>query len=196
MSKYNVNFDDNSSPPFDKNPQSLVKKKSSVMDEEVQNLSSIESSVGGEESDEELEDCNEDEAKDVPIEDSDDLVLSDPQGNTLTGRFMLNWNKRHKYLLHVIAQVAHILSPNPVVQEFVKNCEVAAGKNAAEHLIKKWIVPTNLVGNERDEKEASMIDLFHQEFGTIVSLICKNFSLFHLILLLLFRFISKSHRYA
>ena len=138
-SKYNVDFDDDSSPPSDKKPWSLVKKKSSVMDEEVEDLSSVESSVGGEESDEEYEDCNEDEAEDVPIEDGNDLVLSDPEGNTLAGHLMLNWNKRRKYLLHVISQVAHILSPNPVVQEFVKNGEVVAGKNAAEHLIKKVV---------------------------------------------------------
>ncbi len=111
-SKYNVNFDDDSSPPSDKKPRSLVKKKSSVMDEEVEDLSSVESFVGGEERDEEYEDCNEDDAEDVPIEDGNDLVLSDPEGNTLAGHLMLNWNKRCKYLLHVILQVAHILYPN------------------------------------------------------------------------------------
>ena len=54
------------------------------------------------------------------------------------------------------------------------------------------------VGEEREEKEASMIDLFHKEFGTIVQLLyVSNFC--HLsndsTCLLFFRFFSKSHRY-
>ncbi len=45
----------------------------------MEDLSSVESSVGGEESDEEYEDCNKFEAEDVPIEDGDDLELSNPK---------------------------------------------------------------------------------------------------------------------
>ncbi len=86
------------------------------MEEEVEDSPWEESSVkGGKGIDEGLEDSNDDdEAKGGPQEHGDDLVLLDPEGNTLTGRLILNWKISHKYLLHVITQVSHILSPYPV----------------------------------------------------------------------------------
>ncbi len=114
----------------------MLKLKGSIIEEEVEDSPWEESSVeGGEDIDEELEDSNDDEeAKGVPQEDCDDLVLSDPEGNTLMGCLMLNWKISHKYV-HVIAQVAHIVSHHPVVQEFVKKRNATIGKNAAEYLI-------------------------------------------------------------
>ncbi len=49
--------------------------------------------------------------------------------------------------------------------------------NALEYLIKKWLIPKHLVGQEKIEEEASMIHLFHQEFGS------KNIFCLHVTLL-------------
>ncbi len=75
-----------------------------------------------------------------------------------------------QYLLHVV-QAAHILTPHPVVQAFVKKSTGAVGMNASDYLIKNWLIPKHFVGQEKVEKEASMIHLFHQEFGMVVSLL-------------------------
>ncbi len=76
---------------------------------------------GGKDGDEEIEGGDEDkEADAVPQDDGDDLVLSDPKGLTLSGCLVGNWKISRKYLLHVIAQLAHILTHHPVVQAFVK----------------------------------------------------------------------------
>ncbi len=78
--------------------------------------------------------------------------------------------------MHVIAQVAHFLTFHPFVQAFVKNIAGAVvGANALEYLIKKWLIPKYLIGQEKIEKEASMIHLFHQEFGKIVSFFIEYF---------------------
>ncbi len=84
------------------------------------------------------------------------------------------------------------------IDDYKADNNASKDNSAAEYLIKKWIIPKHLVGEEREEKEASMIDLFHQEFGTIVQLLyVSNFC--HLsnysTCLLFFRFFSKSHRY-
>ncbi len=123
---------------------------------------------GGEDIDEELEDSNDnDMAKDDQQEDGDDLVLFYTEGNTLTGCLILNWKKAAS-MLHFASQVTHI---KPVVRDFVKNSTGITGMNAAEYLIKTRLIPKHLVRKERGEKEASVIDLFHQDFCKILSLL-------------------------
>ncbi len=62
--------------------------------------------------------------------------------------------------------------------------DVTLDKNSAEFLIKKWLISKHLVGKERVEKEASMIDLFHQEFGKICHCCMYQLFFFYLNLLL------------
>ncbi len=66
---------------------------------------------------------------------------------------MWNWKVSHKYLLLDIAQVVQILNPNSVVQAFVEKDTGAVGVNALEYLIKRWLIPKHLVGQEKIEKE-------------------------------------------
>ncbi len=91
----------------------MLKMKGSTTEEEVEDSQLEESSAeGGEDIDEELVDSNEDEeAEGVLQKDSNDLVLSDPEGIALTGCLILFWQVSCKYML----QIAHILSPYPVV---------------------------------------------------------------------------------
>lgn len=74
------------------------------MKEEVEDAPWEDSSLeGGNDSDEEFEDSNEDEeAEGIPQEYGDDLVLLDTEGNTLKGHLMLNWKISHEYMMHVI----------------------------------------------------------------------------------------------
>ncbi len=168
-STYDVAFDISPSLPQAKTPCSKLKARAND-DDCADDLSLEESSDGNEEEEEEeMElDGSDNEynfgAKDVP-EDGDDITLYDPDGLTLTGRFMKLWQRSRENLLHVIACVAHILSPNPVVQAYTKENMVSADLNAAEFLIGKWLLPKNIVGNERDRMEAEMILDFHNEFS-------------------------------
>ena len=159
-------------------------------------LSSEESSDDDEEEEEEIElEGSDDEydfgAKDVP-EDGDDITLYDPEGLTLTGRFMKLWQRSRENLLHVIARVAHILSPNPVVQAYTKENMVSADLNAAEFLIGKWLLSKNTVGDERDRMEAEMILDFNNEFSKYFCLLFLSHYL--LTQIVVFRIFSKSYR--
>ncbi len=64
-------------------------------------------------------------AKDVS-ENGDGMTLYDLEGLTITGCLVLLWKRSHEDLLHVIACLAHILSPNPVVQAYTKENMVSA----------------------------------------------------------------------
>ncbi len=126
------------------------------------------------------------EVEDVP-EDGDDLVLSDPNGVTNTGRFLHAWKITCDDLL-----VAFFLSFSPAVQAYVKKYMVMADMNAANYLIVKWLLPKNVVGDERDRLEANMILDFNNEFIKYFGLVF--YSILFLTLMLFVRIFSKSYR--
>ncbi len=64
------------------------------------------------------------------------------------------------------------------LKAFVKHNTGEVGMNALEYLIKKWLIPKHLVGQEKIEEEASMIHLFHQEFGSVIIFCLHVTSLF------------------
>ncbi len=98
-------------------------------------------------------------------------------------------------MLHVVFQVAHILSPHPVVQDFVKSSTGTAGKNAEEYLITKWLIPKNCVAKKGMTKKhlwlicsiKSLVQLCHRfmyQFFFWIQIYC-----------LIFRLISNSLMY-
>ena len=163
---YNVGFEELPSDQL-KTPRAKLMSKGDDDDED----SSIDESSDEEEEMEELK--SDGEYKLMVEEDDwgDDLILTDPEGVSVTGRFLAAWKISRNDLLHVIARVAHILSPSPVVQAYVKNNMVAADMNAAEQLIVKWLLPKTVVGEARDRLEAEMILDFNNEFSEYFGLV-------------------------
>lgn len=163
---YNVGFEELPSDQL-KTPRAKLMSKGNDDDED----SSIDESSDEEE---EMEELKSDGEYQLMVEEDDwgdDLILTDPEGVSVTGRFLAAWKISRSDLLHVIARVAHILSPSPIVQAYVKNHMVAADMNAAEQLIVKWLLPKTVVGEERDRLEAEMILDFNNEFSEYFGLV-------------------------
>jgi len=55
------------------------------------------------------------------------------------------------------------LSPDPVVQNHAKDYSTSIDRNAAEYLIKKWLIPEDAVGNDRLSLLADKCLMFWKE---------------------------------
>jgi len=133
----------------------------------------------GEESEEEDEEDVEDEVEASGLEwesdeedggEKDEGSIEEIDATSVGGRILISWFKRCKKFLHDYALVGYMLSPNPTIREHaaIGTNTSAEDYSACERLITKLLIDKNIVGNELIEKQADLIDTFHQEYSDFV----------------------------
>ena len=86
-------------------------------------------------------------------------------GNSLTDAVMRFWLKRKPKLVHDYSLVGYILAPNPTIMAHAVLNKTINHDEAAERLITKLILNPTLVGTERNNERAKLIDTFMDEYG-------------------------------
>ena len=86
-------------------------------------------------------------------------------GNSLTDVVMRFWLKRKPKLIHDYSLVGYILAPNPTIMAHAVVNKTINHDQAAERLITKLILNPTLVGTERNNEIAKLIDTFMDEYG-------------------------------
>lgn len=81
-------------------------------------------------------------------------------------------------LQHVTLCVAYLCSPDPVFQNDAKDHSTRQDRNAAEYLIKKWIIPEDVVGNDRLLMLAVLDGLCYVTFYVLF----LDYSIYHFLL--------------
>jgi len=75
------------------------------------------------------------------------------------------WLKRKPKLVHDYSLVGYILAPNPTIMAHAVLNKTINHDEAAERLITKLILNPTLVGTERNNERAKLIDTFMDEYG-------------------------------
>ena len=83
----------------------------------------------------------------------------------MTDVVMRFWLKRRPKLIHDYSLVGYILSPNSTIMSHAIDNKSIMHDQAAERLITKLILNPTLVGSERDNERAKLIDTFMEEYG-------------------------------
>jgi hypothetical protein len=83
----------------------------------------------------------------------------------MTDIVMQFWLKRRPKLIHNYSLVGYILSPNSTIMSHAIDNKTIEHDQAAERLITKLILNPTLVGNERNNERAKLIDTFMEEYG-------------------------------
>ena len=86
-------------------------------------------------------------------------------GDSLTDVVMRFWLKRRPKLIHDYSMVGYILSPNSTIMAHAIDNKTIEHDQAAERLITKLILNSTLVGTERNNERAKLIDTFMEEYG-------------------------------
>ena len=83
----------------------------------------------------------------------------------MTDVVMRFWLKRRPKLLHDYSLVGYILSPNSTIMSHAIDNKSIKHDQAAERLITKLILNPTLVGSEKNNERAKLIDTFMEEYG-------------------------------
>ena len=83
----------------------------------------------------------------------------------MTDVVMRFWLKHRPKLIHDYSMVGYILSPNSTIMAHVIDNKTIEHDQAAERLITKLILDSTLVGTERNNERAKLIDTFIEEYG-------------------------------
>ena len=83
----------------------------------------------------------------------------------MTDVVMRLWLKRRPKLIHDYSLVGYILSPNSTIMSHAIDNKSIIHDQAAEWLITKLILNPTLVGSERNNERAKLIDTFMEEYG-------------------------------
>jgi hypothetical protein len=79
------------------------------------------------------------------------------------------WLKRRPKLIHNYSLVGYILSPNSTNMAHAIDNKTIKHDQAAERLITKLILNPTLVGNERNNERAKLINTFMEEYGDLTN---------------------------
>ena len=83
----------------------------------------------------------------------------------MTDVVMQFWIKCRPKLIHDYSLVGYILSPNLTIMSHAIDNKSIKHDQAAERLITKLILNPTLVGTERNNERAKLIDTFMEEYG-------------------------------
>ena len=83
----------------------------------------------------------------------------------MTDVVMRFWIKLRPKLIHDYSLVGYILSPNLTIMSHAIDNKSIKHDQAAERLITKLILNQTLVGSERNNERAKLIDTFMEEYG-------------------------------
>ncbi len=83
----------------------------------------------------------------------------------MTDVVMQFWIKRRPKLIHDYSLVGYILSPNSNIMAHAIDNKTIEHDQAAKQLITKLILNPTLVGTERSNERAKLIDTFTEEYG-------------------------------
>jgi hypothetical protein len=83
----------------------------------------------------------------------------------MTDVIMRFWLKRRQKLIHDYSLVGYLLSPNSTIMAHSVEHKTIEHDEAAERLITKLILDPSLVGTERNNERANLIDTFMEEYG-------------------------------
>ena len=122
------------------------------------------------EDEEEEEDSFDSDVYDQTMLDSDDEERPDEDTPvTLCDSIKAAWEKRKEKLIHDYSRAGYILSPDPVIMAHALANPDPEDKAACARLIGKLFIPSHLVGETRDNLEASLIDSFHEEYDAFTT---------------------------
>jgi hypothetical protein len=86
-------------------------------------------------------------------------------GNSLTDVVMRLWIKQRPKLVHNYSLVGYLLSPNSTIMAHAVEHKTINHDQAAKQLITKLILNSTLVGTERNNERANLINTFMKEYG-------------------------------
>jgi hypothetical protein len=86
-------------------------------------------------------------------------------GDSMTDGVMQFWIKHRPKLIHNYSLVGYILSPNSTIMADAIENKMIKHDQAAKRLITKLIRNTALVGTERSNERATLVDTFMEKYG-------------------------------
>ncbi len=90
-------------------------------------------------------------------------------GDSLTDVVMQFWIKCRPKLIHNYSLVGYLLSPNSTIMAHAFEHKTINHDQAAERLITMLILNPTLVGTERNNERAKLIDTFMEEYGDFIN---------------------------
>ena len=121
-------------------------------DEEYEEDSSVNMSVQEEESV-----CSETSG----VSDNEDV---DTNNETLSEKILAMWKRRKVKLVHDYSRVGWMISPTEQIMEQVKDGYNQHDMDACENLVVKLFVPSHIIGLERVNTKAELVDCFWKEW--------------------------------
>ena len=87
----------------------------------------------------------------------------DTNNANLSEKVLSMWKIRRVKLVHDYSRVGWMISPNEQIMEQVKDCYNQEDMDACDNLVVKLFFPSNVIGIERVNKKAELVDCFWKE---------------------------------